>query len=79
MTKTLLAAATILFALAGYASAAVDPLTSLPFETQGDIYNRCGVFLNSPGAIITARGQPCNLAKLAELMEPREQKANDDR
>ncbi len=69
MTKTILAAVLVAFT-ASASFGAVNPL-----ETAEHIYDRCGIALSNPNAIVASANAPCSEVRLQAMMAPVEQPA----
>ena len=73
MTKTLLAAVLVAFS-ATASFAAVNP--GAPLETAQHIYDRCGVALTNPNAIVASSEASCSSVKVQAMLAPVEQPAD---
>ena len=73
MNTKILAAALVL--LSGTASfAAINP--GAPLETAQHIYDRCGVALTNPNAIVASSDASCSSVKVQAMLAPVEEPAD---
>ncbi len=70
MTKTILAAVLVVFTASNSFAALNRSL-----ESAEHIYDRCGVALSNPNAIVASANAPCSEVRLQAMMAPVEQPA----